>query len=79
MYTFYILKDDKEKYYKGITNNLNRRFKEHCYGKTVTTKRMKNLQITYTEEYLTFAEARKRELYFKSAAGRKFLKNKMGM
>jgi hypothetical protein len=35
---------------------------------------MKNLTVAYKEEYPTFAEARKREVYFKTAAGRRFLK-----
>jgi hypothetical protein len=39
---------------------------------------MKDLVIVYTENYETFAEARKRELYFKSAAGRRFIKKILG-
>lgn len=77
MYTVYILKDESEKLYKGITNNLKRRLNEHKSGKTITTSRMKNLIVVYTEEYEDFEIARKRELYFKSAAGRRFLKKKM--
>jgi len=39
---------------------------------------MKELEIVYTEEYNTFDEARQRELYFKSGAGRRFLKKILG-
>ena len=35
---------------------------------------MKELHVIYTEEFGTLEEARKREKYFKSAAGRRFLK-----
>jgi len=35
------------------------------------------MKIVYTEEYQFFDEARIREKYFKSAAGRRFLKNKI--
>jgi putative endonuclease len=66
-----------KKLYKGMTDNLERRFKEHCAGKTKTTKNMDNLVIVYTEQFETRAEARAREIYFKSAAGRRFLKNKI--
>jgi len=74
MYSVYILKDENNKLYKGLTNNLERRLKEHKSGKTITTSRMKNLEIFYVEKFDNFEEARKRELYFKNAAGRRFIK-----
>lgn len=77
MFTAYVLKDDKGKFYKGMTNNLPRRLNEHKNGKTITTRKMHNLELVYKEEYDNFTEARKRELYFKSAAGRRFLKSKL--
>ncbi len=70
-YYAYILEDDQGKKYKGCTN---RRLQEHKRGKTITTSKMKNLKIVYFERFETFEEARKREVYFKTAAGRKFLK-----
>ena len=39
---------------------------------------MNGLEIVYIEKYDTFLKARKRELYLKSAAGRRFIKNKLG-
>ena len=77
MYTVYVLKDNSGKLYKGMTNNLVRRLQEHLRGKTKTTARMNNLALIYQENYKSFQEARKRELYFKTAAGRKFLKHKI--
>ena len=60
-----------------MTNNLLRRFNEHKNGKTITTRKMAGLEVVYKEEYESFEEARKRELYLKTAAGRRFLKNKI--
>jgi putative endonuclease len=77
MYTVYVLQDQNGKLYKGFTNNLARRFSEHVSGQTKTTKTMTGLKIVYTEEYETLKEARAREVYLKTAAGRKFLKNKL--
>lgn len=74
MHTVYVLKDSTGKLYKGLTNNLKRRLCEHKSGHTKSTKFLKNLDVVYTEEYDTFELARKREIYLKSAAGRKFLK-----
>ncbi len=39
---------------------------------------MDALKVVYKEEFQDFVSARKREVYFKSAAGRRFLKNKLG-
>lgn len=77
MYTVYVLKDRNDKLYKGCTNNIERRLKEHKRKHTITTSKMKDLEIVYKECYDDFATARKRELYFKSAAGRRFLKTKI--
>lgn len=77
MYTVYVLKDIEGKFYKGLTNNLTRRLKEHKSGNTFTTSKMKDMSVVYTEEFTTFAEARTREKYFKTAAGRRFLKDKV--
>lgn len=60
-----------------MTNDLKRRFREHKSGHTQTTSRMNGLEIVYTEEYNNIEEARKRELYLKTAAGRRFLKTKI--
>ena len=76
-YTVYVLRDSYGKLYKGLTNNLKRRIREHETGRTITTRKMGGLSLVYTEEYNDFSTARKRELYFKSAAGRRFLKNKI--
>lgn len=40
---------------------------------------MKDLKIVYTEKFENFSEARKREKYFKTAAGRRFLKSKLNI
>ncbi len=76
MFTVYVLKDKNGKLYKGMTNNMERRLREHRSGHTKTTKKMKDVEVVYTEKYDTFTEARKRELYLKSAVGRRFLKSK---
>ncbi|MCR4325868.1 MAG: GIY-YIG nuclease family protein [Patescibacteria group bacterium] len=79
VYTVYVLKDDLNRLYKGMTKNLSGRIAQHKNGHTITTAKMKNLRVAYTEEFDNFEGARKRELYFKSAAGRRFLKKKLGL
>ena len=77
MYIVYVLKDSNNGFYKGVTNNLQRRLKEHRCGKTKTTRFMNDVRVVYTEEFDNFKEARAREVYLKSAAGRRFLKSKL--
>jgi putative endonuclease len=79
MYVVYILQDKDGKLYKGLTNNLQRRLAEHKRGKTTTTRRMANLEVVYSEKFETLQKARKREIYFKTAAGRRFIKNKLNL
>lgn len=74
MYTVYVLKDKDDKIYKGVTADILRRLKQHRKGQTRTTSMMHDLRLVYKEEFEDFAEARKREVYFKTAAGRRFLK-----
>jgi len=77
-YTVYILRDDRGNLYKGMTSNLRKRLYDHKSKHTRTTAKMKNPSVAYAEEFDTFDAARKRELYFKTAAGRRFLKKKLG-
>ena len=73
----YILKSiNFNKYYTGLTTNLEQHLYEHNLGKTKSNKAYLPWEIFYTETFNTTAEARKREKYFKSGAGRVFLKNK---
>jgi putative endonuclease len=59
--------------YTGITNNLERRLKEHNSGKTKSTKGYRPWILVYAEEFETEEAAHKRELYLKSGIGREFL------
>ncbi|MEK7576442.1 MAG: GIY-YIG nuclease family protein [Patescibacteria group bacterium] len=78
-FTVYVLRDENGKFYKGFTNNLERRLLEHRSGHTRSTRWMQNFKVVYTEKYATFEEARARELYLKSAAGRRFIKKILGI
>ena len=75
MYIVYVLKSLKvQKTYTGFTRNLERRLEEHNAGKSLYTRRYMPWKIVYAEEVDNRETARKREKYFKSAAGRRHLK-----
>ena len=74
-YFLYVLKSTvSNKSYTGITNNLDRRLKEHNYRKHFYTKRHSPWLMIYNKKYDNLKEARNREKNLKSASGRKFLK-----
>ena len=75
-YIVYVLKSlNSDHYYVGQTINLKRRIQEHNSRKVFWTKRYAPWIIIYTEKYTTREEAVKREKYFKSHAGRNWLKS----
>ena len=78
MFYTYVLKSINCNYfYKGHCEDLEIRLNQHNSGMTASIKPYAPFKIVYFEEFATREEAIKRERYFKSAAGRKFLKKKI--
>jgi putative endonuclease len=76
MFYAYILKSLKDgTYYKGSTDNLQKRIKQHNSGKVKYTKGHLPYKLHYFEEFETRSEALKREKFFKSIDGYKWLKD----
>jgi putative endonuclease len=59
--------------YTGSTDNLNRRINEHNQAKVNATKHRLPLLLIYTWTVCNLIEARRREKYLKTCAGRKKL------
>jgi len=75
MYYVYILKSQKNsKLYKGLTNDLKRRIKEHNFGKSVFTKNNGQWKLIYYEAFLFKKDARREELFLKSGKGKERIK-----
>ena len=74
-YYVYVLRSQKHGgLYKGFTKDLEKRIETHNQGKSTYTSNGLPWILVYYEAYETKGEAIKREKYFKSAAGRRFLK-----
>jgi len=77
LYKAYILKSvEDDKHYYGHSKDVNKRLQAHNRGKVRSTKSHKPWKVIYTETFLTKSEAYKREMFFKSIDGYKYLKNK---
>lgn len=57
-YFVYILKDERNRFYIGSTNDLERRLYQHSKKHTHTTIRMKKPLLVLKQEYPTLSEAR---------------------
>ncbi len=75
MYYAYVLKSvEHDYYYKGHCRDLEKRLQQHNCGMTDSIRPYIPFVIVYSESFETMEEAVERERYFKSSAGRRFLK-----
>lgn len=74
-FCIYILFSEKDhQLYIGFTTNLEKRIQTHSEGGTKSTAFRRPLKLIYCEFYLLENEARNRERYFKTTAGKKAIK-----
>jgi predicted GIY-YIG superfamily endonuclease len=79
MVTVYVLSSIKDSAsYVGMALDAIKRLNEHNRGKNRYTKAHLPWKIIYTEVFADWTAARRREKYFKSAAGRKWLQKNIG-
>jgi putative endonuclease len=72
----YVLQGLQGKRYVGITNNLERRLKEHGSGNTKGGQVIGDFQLLHTEQFEDYPSARNREKYLKSGVGRAWLERR---
>ena len=76
-YYAYILKSESDgSFYKGSCEDLAVRFASHSAGKVKSTKSRRPWRLHYSEEFATRTEAIKREKFFKSRSGYRWLRAK---
>jgi putative endonuclease len=75
MYFVYIIKSSKNhKLYKGFTQNLNERIKEHNSGRVISTKSGLPWKLIYYEVFSNKTDAIREELFLKSGKGKERIK-----
>ncbi|HVZ66691.1 MAG TPA: GIY-YIG nuclease family protein [Patescibacteria group bacterium] len=78
MFYTYVLESLKDGlHYIGWTDNLKLRLKKHTDGKVKSTKDRRPLKLIYYEACINKNRAIKREKYFKTGFGRRFLKDRI--
>ena len=73
-WTVYILRNGAGKHYVGMSQDVLRRLREHNSGEVRSTKIGRPWAILYEELAGSLEEARIRERYWKSGAGRRSLR-----
>ena len=74
MYVVYVIKSVNRNFtYVGLTENLERRVFQHNNGRGRSTKPYAPFTLIYTEICDTRSNARLREKYLKSTAGKNYL------
>ena len=76
---YIIYSDVADKSYIGRSSNVDARLAGHNSGNTRSTKPYVPWRIVHVEAFASRLEARKRELYLKSAAGRKWRKKNIDL
>ena len=73
MYYLYILELNNGMYYKGQTDDINKRLKEHLTGNVQTTANKLPFKLVHVEICHSRQQARQLEKYFKSGYGREII------
>jgi putative endonuclease len=78
MFYTYVLQSEKDgNFYAGFTKDLKLRFDQHKKGQVESTKERRPLKLVYYEACLKQEDALKRESYFKTYNGKRFLHNRL--
>ncbi|MBI4033331.1 MAG: GIY-YIG nuclease family protein [Candidatus Blackburnbacteria bacterium] len=78
MYYVYVLQSLKDNdFYTGFARDLKERVRRHHNGLVVATEHRRPLKLIYYEACLGKNDATHREIYLKTAWGKRFIKNRL--
>lgn len=78
MHYTYVLQSEVDcNFYSGFTKDLKLRFEQHRKGQVESTKDRRPLKLIYYEACIHQEDALKRECYFKTYNGKRFLHNRL--
>ena len=79
MYYVYSIQSEcnPEKYYVGLTSDIERRLAEHNIGKSIHTSKYRPWKLVTYTAFVDKSRAEKFEIYLKSSSGRAFAKKRL--
>src|SRR4030042_2854750 len=78
-FLYIIYSESLDKYYTGITQNLEDRVLRHNHGRSLATKGGRVWQLKYTETFSTRSDAQQREYEIKGKKSRKYVELMSGV
>ena len=76
-YVYILISQKDHRLYIGYTNNLKRRLTQHAKGEVISTRNRRPLKLIHYEYFIDEVDAKSREVFLKSGAGHKQLKDKL--
>ena len=73
-YVYILLNEAKTRTYTGVTNDVIKRLAMHNAGRVKASRSYRPYKIIHTESFETLKEARQKEKFYKSATGRRRIK-----
>jgi len=73
-YVYILLNEAKTRTYTGVSDNVDNRLTEHHAGSVKSSRPYRPYKIIHVEPFETLSEARQKEKFYKSATGRRRLK-----
>ncbi len=76
MWFVYVVRSEVDgRFYVGMTQNVEKRIKEHNLGKAKSTKGYTPWTLFFFEEIGSRTDAREREKYLKGGSGKEYIKS----
>ena len=72
-FTYILFSRNKNRFYTGSTNNLDRRLKEHNSGQTKSTKNGTPWELAFVKSFNNYSDAHLFEMKIKRMKSRKFI------
>jgi len=78
MFNVYVMQSLKDGgFYTGYSDDLKRRFTEHCNGDVISTRNRLPVKLVYYEASCNQQDALHREKYLKTAWGKRYIKTRL--
>ena len=79
MYFVYSIQSENnpDKYYVGLTSDVERRLEEHNTGKSIHTNKFRPWKLVTYTAFVDKSRAEKFEVYLKTSSGRAFAKKRL--
>ena len=77
-YVYILLNETKTRTYVEVSADVNKRLEDHNAGRVKSSRPYRPYKIINIESFATLSEAKQKEIFYKSATGRRRLRKMIG-